>query len=83
MAVAPVNRFLTVAVPVAPGTQKIYEVPTGTSAILLYAQVSNVAGVTTYPTTTLIHKENQEARETQEILESSRTLKFHQMMLRF
>jgi hypothetical protein len=62
MAVAPVNRFLTVAVPVAPGTQKIYEVPTGTSAILLYAQVSNVAGVTTYPTTTLIHR--RESRST-------------------
>jgi hypothetical protein len=55
MAVAPINRFLSVATPVAPGEQKIYEVPTGTSAILLYAQVSNV-GVGTYPTVTLIHR---------------------------
>jgi len=55
MAIAPVNKFLTVAVPVAPGEQKIYEVPTGTSSILLYAQVSNV-GVGTYPTATLIHR---------------------------
>jgi subtilisin family serine protease len=61
MAIAPVNKFLTVAVPVAPGEQKIYEVPTGTSAILLYAQVSNV-GVGTYPTTTLIHR--RESRST-------------------
>jgi len=61
MAVAPVNKFLTVAVPVAPGEQKVYEVPTGTSAILLYAQVSNV-GVGTYPTTTLIHR--RESRST-------------------
>jgi hypothetical protein len=61
MAVAPVNRFLSVAVPVAPGEQKIYEVPTGTSAILLYAQVSNV-GVGTYPTVTLIHR--RESRST-------------------
>ena len=42
MAVAPVNKFLTVAVPVAPGPQKLYEVPTGVSSILLFAQVSNV-----------------------------------------
>ena len=55
MAVAPVNKFLTVAVPVAPGEQKLYEVPTGTASILLYAQVANV-GVGTYPTATLIHR---------------------------
>ena len=61
MAVAPVNKFLTIAVPVAPGEQKLYEVPTGTSAILLYAQVSNV-GVGTYPTATLIHR--RESRST-------------------
>ena len=42
MAIAPVNKFLSIAVPVAPGEQKLYEVPTGTTAILLYAQVSNV-----------------------------------------
>ena len=42
MAIAPVNKFLSLAVPVAPGEQKLYEVPTGTTAILLYAQVSNV-----------------------------------------
>jgi len=61
MAVAPVNKFLTVAVPVAPGEQKIYEVPTGVSSILLYAQVANV-GVGTYPTATLIHR--RESRST-------------------
>jgi len=61
MAIAPVNKFLTVAVPVAPGTQKLYEVPTGTSSILLYAQVSNV-GIGTYPTVTLIHR--RESRST-------------------
>ena len=61
MAVAPVNKFLSVAVPVTPGEQKLYEVPTGTSAILLYAQVSNV-GINTYPTVTLIHR--RETRST-------------------
>ena len=61
MAVAPVNKFITIAVPVAPGEQKLYEVPTGTSAILLYAQVANV-GIGTYPTATLIHR--RESRST-------------------
>ena len=61
MAVAPVNKFLSVAVPVTPGEQKLYEVPTGTSAILLYAQVANV-GINTYPTVTFIHR--REARST-------------------
>ena len=61
MAIAPVNKFLSVAVPVTPGEQKLYEVPTGTSAILLYAQVANV-GINTYPTVTFIHR--REARST-------------------
>ena len=61
MAIAPVNKFLSLAVPVAPGEQKLYEVPTGTSALLLYAQVSNV-GINTYPTVTLIHR--RESRST-------------------
>ena len=61
MAIAPVNKFVTIAVPVAPGENKLYEVPTGTSAILLYAQVANV-GINTYPTSTLIHR--RESRST-------------------
>jgi hypothetical protein len=55
MAVAPLNKFLTVAVPVAPGEQVVYSTPVGVSAILLYAQVSNV-GINTYPTITCIHR---------------------------
>jgi len=61
MAIAPVNKFLSVAVPVAPGEQQLYEVPTGTSSLLLYAQVANV-GINTYPTVTLIHR--RESRST-------------------
>ena len=52
MAIAPVNKFVSIAVPVAPGLQKLYEVPTGTSALLLYTQVSNVGIGVTYPTVT-------------------------------
>lgn len=55
MAVAPLNKFLTIAVPVAPGEQTVYTTPIGVSAILLYAQVANV-GVNTYPTVSLTHR---------------------------
>ena len=58
MAIAPVNKFINIAVPVAPGEQKLYEVPTGTSALVLYAQVANV-GVGTYPTVTFIQRRLQ------------------------
>lgn len=49
MAVAPLNKFITVAVPVAPGIQTVYTTPIGVSAIVLYCSVANVAGVTTFP----------------------------------
>ena len=61
MAIAPVNKFISIVVPVAPGLQKLYEVPTGTSALVLYAQVANV-GVGTYPTVTFIQR--RESRST-------------------
>lgn len=63
MAVAPLNKFLTIAVPVAPGEQTVYTAPTGVSAIVLYAQVSNV-GVNTYPTVTLTHRRKSTAQRT-------------------
>ena len=56
MAIAPVNKFVSIAVPVSPGLQKLYEVPTGTSALLLYTQVSNVGIGATYPTVTFIQR---------------------------
>ena len=64
MAVAPLNKFLTIAVPVAPGEQTVYTTPVGVSAIVLYAQVSNVAGVTTYPTVTFTHRRKSTASRT-------------------
>jgi hypothetical protein len=63
MAVAPLNKFLTIAVPVAPGEQTVYTTPVGVSAILLYAQVSNV-GVNTYPTVTFTHRRKSVASKT-------------------
>ena len=62
MAIAPVNKFISVMVPVAPGLQKLYEVPTGTSALVLYSQVANVGAATTYPTVTFFQR--RESRST-------------------
>ena len=57
MAIAPVNKFVSIAVPVSPGgLQKLYEVPTGTSALLLYTQVSNVGIGVTYPKVTFVQR---------------------------
>jgi hypothetical protein len=63
MAVAPLNKFLTIAVPVAPGEQTVYTAPTGVSAIVLYAQVANV-GVNTFPTVTLTHRRKSTSQRT-------------------
>jgi hypothetical protein len=63
MAVAPLNKFLTIAVPVAPGEQTVYTTPVGVSAILLYAQVANV-GVNTYPTASIIHRRKSTSSRT-------------------
>ena len=63
MAVAPLNKFITIAVPVAPGEQTVYTAPTGVSAIVLYASVSNV-GINTYPTVTFTHRRKSTASKT-------------------
>ncbi len=59
MAIAPVNKFVNIAVPVVPGKQKLYEVPTGTSALLLYLQVANVGIGVTYPKVTFSQQRTQ------------------------
>jgi hypothetical protein len=63
MAVAPLNKFITIAVPVAPGEQTVYTAPTGVSSIILYASVANV-GVNTYPTVTFTHRRKSTASKT-------------------
>ena len=74
MAVAPLNKFLTIAVPVAPGEQTIYKAPVGTSAIVLYAQVANV-GVNTYPTVTFTHRRTSVATRTVGNIRNNRIIK--------
>lgn len=74
MAVAPLNKFITIAVPVAPGEQTVYTTPVGVSAILLYAQVSNV-GVGTYPTATFTHRRKSVASRTSGNTRNNRIVK--------
>lgn len=74
MAVAPLNKFLTIAVPVAPGEQTVYTTPVGVSAILLYAQVSNV-GVNTYPAVSCIHRRKSVSTRTSGNTRNNRLIK--------
>jgi hypothetical protein len=75
MAVAPLNKFLTVAVPVAPGEQTVYSTPVGVSAILLYAQVSNVGIGETYPTVSFTHRRKSTATKTAGNVRNNRIVK--------
>lgn len=74
MAVAPLNKFITIAVPVAPGEQTVYTAPTGKNSIVLYASVSNV-GVNTYPTITFTHRRESTASNTNGNTRNIRVLK--------
>tara|TARA_S200000501_G_C20868724_1_gene763298 strand:+ start:3104 stop:4099 length:996 start_codon:yes stop_codon:yes gene_type:complete len=74
MAIAPLNKFLTIAVPVAPGQQELYKAPVGTSAIVLFAQVSNV-GVNTFPTVTFTHRRTSVATRTVGNVRNNRIIK--------
>lgn len=74
MAVAPLNKFLTIAVPVAPGEQTVYTTPVGVSAILLYAQVSNV-GISTYPIFTFTHRRKSVSTKTSGNTRNNRLIK--------
>jgi hypothetical protein len=75
MAVAPLNKFLTVAVPVAPGEQTVYSTPVGVSAILLYAQVSNVGIGETYPTVSFTHRRKSTSTRTAGNIRNNRIVK--------
>ena len=74
MAIAPLNKFLTIAVPVAPGQQELYKAPVGTSAIVLFAQVANV-GVNTFPTVTFTHRRTSVATRTVGNVRNNRIIK--------
>ena len=75
MAIAPLNKFITIAVPVAPGEQTLFEANVGTSAIVLYAQVSNVSTGVTFPTITFSHRRRSVATSTAGNLRNNRIVK--------
>ena len=75
MAVAPLNKFLTIAVPVAPGEQTVYTTPTGVSAIVLYAQLSNVGIGETYPAVTFTHRRKSTSQRTAGNTRNNRIIK--------
>ena len=75
MAIAPLNKFLTIAVPVAPGIQELYKAPVGTSAIVLYAQVSNVGIGQSYPSVTFTHRRTSVATRTAGNVRNNRLIK--------
>jgi len=75
MAVAPLNKFLTIAVPVAPGEQTVYTAPTGVSAIVLYAQVANVGIGETYPTVSFTHRRKSTSQRTYGNTRNNRIIK--------
>ena len=75
MAVAPLNKFRTIAVPVAPGVSTVYSTPTGVSAIILFASVANVGIGTTYPTITFTHQRKSLASRTLGNVRNTRVIK--------
>ena len=75
MAVAPLNKFITIAVPVAPGEQTVYTAPTGVSSIVLYASVANVGIGNTYPTVTFTHRRTSTASKTAGNVRDTRVIK--------
>ena len=64
MAVAPLNKFITKAVPVTPSEQVVYEAPQGSNAIILYTAVANVGIGQTYPLVSFSHRRESTATRT-------------------
>ena len=75
MAVAPLNKFITIAVPVAPGEQTVYTAPPQVSSIVLYASVANVGIGDTYPTVTFTHRRTSTASKTSGNIRDTRVIK--------
>lgn len=75
MAIAPLNKFRTIAVPVAPGVSTVYTAPTGTSAIVLSATVANVGIGTTYPKVTFTHQRKNLSTRTKGNIINNRVVK--------
>jgi|TARA_A100001011_G_scaffold346312_1_gene382631 hypothetical protein len=75
MAIAPLNKFLTKAVPVTPSNQQVYEASQGTSAIILYAAVANVGIGQSYPLISFTHRRTSKATATNGNIRDIRLIK--------
>ena len=75
MAVAPLNKFLTIAVPVTPSNQQVYEATQGTSAIILYTAVANVGIGQSYPLVSFTHRRTSKATRTNGNIRDIRLIK--------
>jgi len=75
MAIAPLNKFITKAVPVTPSEQVVYEAPQGANSIILYVAVANVGIGITYPYLTFTHRRESTATRTAGNIRNIRLLK--------
>jgi len=67
MAVAPLNKFINISVPVAPGEQVVYTTPTGVASIVLFAQVANVTKDSTFSDVTCKQRRTTRLGNTRDI----------------
>ena len=67
MAVAPLNKFINISVPVAPGEQVVYTTPTGVASIVLFAQVANVTKNSTFSDVTCKQRRTTRLGNTRDI----------------
>ena len=75
MAVAPLNKFITKAVPVTPSEQVVYAAPQGANSIILYVAVANVGIGRTYPRVTFTHRRESTATRTAGNIRNIRLIK--------
>lgn len=75
MAVAPLNKFITKAVPVTPSEQVVYEAPQGSNAIILYTAVANVGIGQSYPLVSFSHRRESTATRTAGNIRNIRLIK--------
>ena len=75
MAIAPLNKFITKAVPVTPSEQVVYAAPQGANSIILYVAVANVGKEFNYPQITFTHRRESTATRTAGNIRNIRLIK--------
>ena len=75
MAIAPLNKFITKAIPVTPSEQVVYAAPQGANSIILYTAVANVGIGLSYPQVTFLHRRESTATRTAGNIRNIRLIK--------